>query len=51
LPTEEGTERVRVEEFVAGFGLKFDVVPDGRPLITDRLTPALNPPVLLIVTV
>lgn len=40
----------RVDEFVAGFGLKVEVVPDGRPLVTERFPPALNPPLLVIVT-
>ena len=52
LATEPGTEMFSVDEFpVAGFGLKVGVAPDGRPLVTDRLTPALNPPVLLMFTV
>ena len=49
--TEEGTEMLSTDEFVAGFGLKVGVAPDGRPLVTDKLTPAPNPPVLEIVTV
>ncbi|HAF14620.1 MAG TPA: hypothetical protein DCK99_13170 [Blastocatellia bacterium] len=44
------TVRVRVEEVVAGFGLKFPVVPDGRPL-TEKVTGELKPLVGLIVTV
>jgi hypothetical protein len=48
--TEAGTEMLKVDEFVAGFGLKLDVQPAGRP-VTEKLTGALNPPLLLIVIV
>jgi hypothetical protein len=48
--TEEGTEMLKVDEFVAGFGLKLDVQPDGKP-VTERLTGALNAPLLVTVTV
>ena len=44
------TVRVSVEEVVAGFGLKFPVVPDGRPL-TEKVTGELKPLVGLMVTV
>ena len=44
------TVRVSVEEAVAGFGLKFPVVPDGRPL-TEKVTDELKPLVGLMVTV
>jgi hypothetical protein len=44
------TFRVRVEEVVAGSGLKLAVVPEGRPL-TESCTVELKPPVALMVTV
>ena len=47
---EELTFRVRVEDVVAGSGLKLPVVPEGRPL-TESCTVELKPPVGLIVTV
>ena len=48
---EELTVTVSVDELpVAGFGLKLPVAPAGRPL-TLRLTPAVNPPVRVMVTV
>jgi len=47
---EELTFRVRVEDVVAGSGLKLPVVPEGRPR-TESCTVELKPPVELIVTV
>ena len=47
---EELMFRVRVEDVVAGSGLKLPVVPEGRPL-TESCTVELKPPVGLIVTV
>ena len=44
-----GTDTLRVEEFVAGFGLKLELVAEGNPLRA-RLTEGLNPPLLAIVT-
>ena len=45
------TDRVRVvDEPVAGFGEKFDVIPAGNP-VTDIVTGELKPPVRVIVTV
>jgi len=49
-PVEGLTFRVRVEDVVAGSGLKLPVVPEGRPL-TESCTVELKPPVGLIVTV
>ena len=46
----ELTVNVSVEEVVAGFGLKFPVVPDGSPL-TEKVTGELKPLVGLMVTV
>jgi len=48
--TEAGTEMLNVDEFVAGFGLKLDVQPAGRP-VREKLTGALNAPLLLTVIV
>lgn len=50
LAVDELTVRVRVEEVVAGFGLKAPVVPDGKPL-TERVTAELKPLVGWMVTV
>ena len=47
---EELTFRIRIEDVVAGLGLKLPVVPEGRPL-TESCTVELKPPVALIVTV
>ena len=47
---DEGTVTVSVEELVAGFGLKLELLPAGKPL-TESVTEALNPPVRVIVTV
>jgi len=47
---EELTFRIRVEDVVAGLGLKLPAVPEGRPL-TESCTVELKPPVALIVTV
>ena len=49
--TEAGTEMLKVEEFVVGFGLKLDVQPTGKPPVTERATGAPNPPLLVTVTV
>ena len=49
--TEAGTEMLKVDEFVAGFGLKLDVQPAGKPPVTERATGAPNPPLLVTVTV
>lgn len=48
--TEAGTEMLNVDEFVAGFGLKLDVQPAGRP-VREKSTGALNAPLLLTVIV
>jgi hypothetical protein len=48
--TEAGTEMLNVDEFVAGFGLKLDAQPAGRP-VREKLTGALNAPLLLTVIV
>jgi hypothetical protein len=50
LATEAGTEMLNVDEFVAGFGLKLDVQPAGKP-VREKLTGALNAPLLLTVIV
>jgi hypothetical protein len=47
---EELTVNVKVDEVVAGFGLKLPVAPAGRPL-TERVTDELKPPVRVIVAV
>jgi hypothetical protein len=39
-----------VEELVAGFGVKVPVAPVGSPL-TEKVTPPVNPPEGVIVTV
>jgi hypothetical protein len=48
--TLDGTVTRRVEELVAGFGLKLPLAPEGSPR-TERLTAELNPPEGVIVTV
>jgi hypothetical protein len=42
---------LNVDEFVAGFGLKLDEQPAGKPPVTERLTGALKAPLLLTVAV
>jgi len=41
---------LKVDEFVTGLGLKLEVQPDGKPPVTERLTSALNAPLLVTVT-
>jgi hypothetical protein len=47
---EAPTTTVRVEEVVAGFGLKLPVAPVGSP-VTEKVTDELKPPVRVIGTV
>ena len=48
---EELTVTVSVDDVVAGFGLKFQLVPVGSPLTTEKEIGELKPPVGTIVTV
>ena len=48
--TEAGTEMLKVDTFAAGFGSKLDVHSGGKP-VTERVTGALNTPLLVTVTV
>jgi hypothetical protein len=50
LGTDDGTETVNVDELLAGFGLKLELLPDGKPL-TERVTEALKPPLRETLTV
>ena len=50
MADEAGTVTVRLDEAVAGLGLKVADAPAGRP-VTLRLTDELKPPLGVIVTV
>jgi hypothetical protein len=50
LGADPGTVTVKVEELVAGFGLKLPEAPDGRSL-TDNATAPANPPVAVMLMV